>query len=200
MLFNSYIFVFLFLPLCLIIYFGCNHYKKYEFGKIFLTGMSLWFYAYFNWSYLPIIVCSIIVNYLLYCFMAKSVHKKAIMAAGVLLNLAVLFYFKYYDFFIGNINSVFGTDFLLNHVLLPLGISFFTFQQVGFLVDAYRGEADGYSFVDYALFVTFFPQLIAGPIVTHNEMIPQFQDISKKKFDWDNFGTGVYGFVLGPTS
>ena len=199
MLFNSYIFVFLFLPLCLILYFGCNRYKKYELGKIFLTGMSLWFYAYFNWSYLPIIVSSIIVNYLLYCFMAKSVHKKAIMAAGVLLNLAVLFYFKYYDFFIGNINSVFGTDFLLNNVLLPLGISFFTFQQVGFLVDAYRGEAKGYSFVDCSLFVTFFPQLIAGPIVTHNEMIPQFQDMDKKKFDWDNFGTCVYGFVLGMT-
>ena len=199
MLFNSYIFVFLFLPLCLIFYFGLNYYKKFEMGKILLIGMSLWFYAYFNWTYLPIIVCSIAVNYLLYLFMGKTVYKKQTMAAGVLLNLAVLFYFKYYDFFIGNINSVFGTDFLLNNVLLPLGISFFTFQQVGFLVDAYRGEADGYSFVDYALFVTFFPQLIAGPIVTHNEIIPQFQDISKKKLDWDNFRMGLYGFVLGMT-
>ena len=91
LLFNSYIFVFLFLPLCLILYFGLNYYKKYELGKIFLTGMSLWFYAYFNWSYLPIIVCSIAVNYLLYHFMNRTEYKKQIMAAGVLLNLAVLF-------------------------------------------------------------------------------------------------------------
>ncbi len=199
MLFNSYIFVFLFLPLCLLFYFGSNHFQKYELGKIFLTLMSLWFYAYFNVSYLPIIVCSILVNYLLYCLMEKTIHRKAVMAAGVLLNLGVLFYFKYYDFFMENINSLFGTDFLLNHVLLPLGISFFTFQQIGFLVDAYRKEASGYSFVDYALFVTFFPQLIAGPIVTHKEMIPQFQNISLKKFDIDNFADGVYAFILGMT-
>ena len=159
--------------------------------------MSLWFYAYFNQSYLPIIVSSIIVNYLLYCFMAKSAHKKAIMAAGVLLNLAVLFYFKYYDFFIGNINSVLGTDFVLNHVLLPLGISFFTFQQVGFLVDAYRGEAEGYSFVDYALFVTFFPQLIAGPIVLPEEMLPQFEDRANRRVNYENMFNGLFIFALG---
>lgn len=199
LLFNSYIFVFLFLPLCLLLYFGSNHFHKYELGKIFLTCMSLWFYAYFNVNYLPIILCSIPVNYFLYCLLERTAHRKAVVATGILLNLGVLFYFKYYDFFIGNINSLFGTNFLLNHVLLPLGISFFTFQQIGFLVDAYRGEAKGYSFLDYALFVTFFPQLIAGPIVTHKEMIPQFQELSKKKFDWDNFGTGVYGFVLGMT-
>lgn len=199
MLFNSYIFVFLFLPVCLLVYFSSNHFHKYELGKLFLTGMSLWFYAYFNVSYFPIIVCSILVNYFLYRLLERTVQKKAVVATGVLLNLGVLFYFKYYDFFIGNINSLFGTDFLLHHILLPLGISFFTFQQIGFLVDAYREEAKGYSFLDYALFVTFFPQLIAGPIVTHKEMIPQFRDTSKKKFDWDNFGTGVYGFVLGMT-
>lgn len=161
--------------------------------------MSLWFYAYFNIKYLPIIVGSILVNYILYCLMERVSGRKAVMAAGVLLNLSVLFYYKYYDFFAENINTVFGTDMLLNHVLLPLGISFFTFQQIGFLVDTYRGEAKGYAFLDYALFVTFFPQLIAGPIVTHKEMIPQFQDISVKKFNWDNFSAGIYGFVLGMT-
>lgn len=199
MLFNSYIFVFLFLPLCLLFYFVCNYFKRYGLGKAFLTGMSLWFYAYFNISYLPIIVGSILINYLIYRAMGKTSKRKVLMAAGIILNLSVLFYFKYYDFFIGNINGIFGTDFLLNHVLLPLGISFFTFQQIGFLADAYRNEAEGYSFLDYALFVTFFPQLIAGPIVTHKEMIPQFQDSSKKKFDIENFGTGIYAFVFGMT-
>lgn len=199
MLFNSYIFVFVFLPLCLLFYFLCNKWKKYELGKVFLTGMSLWFYAYFNISYLPIIVGSILVNFLLYKSMEKVLKRKAVVVLGIIINLSVLFYFKYFDFFVENINGLFGTDFLLRHVLLPLGISFFTFQQIGFLVDAYRKEAEGYSFLDYALFVTFFPQLIAGPIVTHKEMIPQFQDISKKKFSAENFSTGIYGFVLGMT-
>lgn len=197
MLFNSYIFIFLFLPFCLFFYFTCNHFGKYELGKIFLTGMSLWFYAYFNIGYLPIIIGSILVNFLLYRIMGKASKRKIVLALGIIINISVLFYFKYYDFFIESINSLFGTDFLLKHVLLPLGISFFTFQQIGFLVDAYRKEAEGYSFLDYALFVSFFPQLIAGPIVTHKEMIPQFQDSSKKKFDAENFSTGIYGFVLG---
>lgn len=199
MLFNSYIFVFLFLPLCLLFYFLCNNRKKYELGKAFLTCMSLWFYAYFNISYLPIIIVSILVNYLLYRMMEKTAKRKIVVFSGIIINLSVLFYFKYFDFFIENINGLFGTDFLLRNVLLPLGISFFTFQQIGFLVDAYRKEAEGYSFLDYALFVTFFPQLIAGPIVTHKEMIPQYQDTSKKKFDVENFSTGIYGFVLGMT-
>lgn len=197
MLFNSYIFVFLFLPLCLLLYFGANHYGKYELGKIVLILMSLWFYAYFNVKYLPIMLGSIAVNFLLYRCLEKYSARKMIVTIGILLNLAVLFYYKYYNFFAENINTVFGTDMLFNKVILPLGISFFTFQQIGFLVDVYRGEVERYSFSDYALFVSFFPQLIAGPIVTHKEMVPQFQDRKRKKFDRDSFAVGLYGFVLG---
>jgi len=113
------------------------------------------------------------------------------------LNLLLLFYFKYFDFFIENINAIFGSSMTLRNIVLPLGISFFTFQQISFLADAYRGELDGCSFVDYALFVSFFPQLIAGPIVTHDEMLPQFKTIGEKCFDEDNFCRGVYIFVLG---
>ena len=119
------------------------------------------------------------------------------MAAGVLCNLGILFYFKYFDFFIENVNAVFGTSFLLKGILLPLGISFFTFQQIGFLVDTYRGEIRECTFLDYALFVSFFPQLIAGPIVNHNEMMPQFDKIGKQKLDWDRFAGGVFLFTLG---
>jgi len=120
-----------------------------------------------------------------------------IMLAGVGANLLLLFYFKYYDFFIENVNAVFGSSFALKNILLPLGISFFTFQQISFLVDTYRGELKECSFVDYALFVSFFPQLIAGPIVTHDEMLPQFKEIVKKKWNEKEFAEGLFIFVIG---
>ncbi len=204
MLFNSYIFILLFLPLSLLGYFGCNAKGKYEWGKNFLTVVSLWFYAWFNIKYLPIIVGSILVNYFLYRWLLENrgkaeSRKKSlyITAAGAAANMGVLFYYKYYDFFVENVNVIFRTDFALQNVLLPLGISFFTFQQVGFLVDTYRGETENYSFMDYALFVTFFPQLIAGPIVTHDEMVGQFADVSKKQWKAENLSRGIYGFVCG---
>jgi len=124
-------------------------------------------------------------------------NRKLILFTGVSTNLLLLFYFKYFDFFVENINAVFGSSFALRHILLPLGISFFTFQQISFLADTYRGELKECSFVDYALFVSFFPQLIAGPIVTHDEMLPQFKEIGKKKFDEDSFCRGLFIFVLG---
>ena len=112
-------------------------------------------------------------------------------------NLAVLFYFKYFDFFIENINLVFSQSFALRHILLPLGISFFTFQQISFLHDAYDGKVKDVRFTDYALFITFFPQLIAGPIVTADEMLPQFKDIGRSRFDAERFAGGVFIFVMG---
>jgi len=181
-------------------------------GKLWLTLMSLWFYGYFNPSYLLIIVSSILVNYGLYRWMNRTEmteyqekgqagrmlwKKRGILVLGLLFNLGLIFYFKYYDFFIENVNAVFGTDYMLRHILLPLGISFFTFQQISFIVDTYRGEVEDYSFWDYALFVTFFPQLIAGPIVTHAEMIPQFQDITKKKINMELWAKGLFIFTLG---
>jgi len=204
MLFNSYIFILLFLPLSLAGYFLCNARGKYEWGKLWLTAMSLWFYAWFNVKYLPIIVGSILGNYGIYRVLlghrGRPEQRRRdlyITAAGAAANLGVLFYYKYFDFFLENINAVFHTELTLQNVLLPLGISFFTFQQVGFLVDTYRGETRNYSFIDYALFVTFFPQLIAGPIVTHDEMICQFQDREKKGWNTENAARGIYAFVCG---
>jgi alginate O-acetyltransferase complex protein AlgI len=202
MLFNSYLFLLLFLPLSLAGYFFCNAREKYEWGKIWLTGMSLWFYAYFNIHYLPIILGSILFNYFLYRLLTGRWEndirrRKYLTAVGVFANLGVLFYYKYYDFFLENMNAAFHLDLPLKQVLLPLGISFFTFQQVGFLVDSYRGETKGYSFLDYALFVTFFPQLVAGPIVTHDEMIGQFADLQKKTFCPANAAKGLYAFAQG---
>lgn len=200
MLFNSYIFIFLFLPLTLIGWYILNHFKAYEPAKLFLAGMSLWFYGYFNPYYLAVIVVSILGNYFLSYLMRFS-HTKLTarlgLAVGILLNLGFLFYFKYYDFFFENINFIFQTDFNLKHILLPLGISFFTFQQLSFIVDRCTGKAEHYSFINYLTFVTFFPQLIAGPIVLYKEMMPQFEDKSNRKFHPDNFAKGIVLFTLG---
>lgn len=200
MLFNSFLFIFIFLPLTLIGWYGLNHYKKYELAKVFLAGMSLWFYGYFNFYYLAIILVSIAVNYLLSFALTFTKTRRAGhigLLAGIAFNLGLLFYFKYYDFFIENINLAFHTDFNLKHILLPLGISFFTFQQLSFIIDRCIGRAPHYSFVNYITFVTFFPQLIAGPIVLYKEMIPQFEDTSNRKFRADNFSRGTILFVLG---
>ena len=203
MLFNSYIFVLAFLPIVLIGYFGLNHFHKYTAAKVFLILASLFFYGYFNWWYLMIIVSSVGLNYLFSQLMlsekTKNGVRKMIFAIALTLNIGSLFFFKYYDFFVSNVNVLFKTDWPLLHILLPLGISFFTFQQLSYVIDSYKRDKNikQYIFLDYALFVTYFPQLIAGPIVTHDEMVPQFADIRKKKFDSDNFAAGLYGFALG---
>lgn len=211
MIFNSYIFVFALLPLCLIGYFALNHFQKYTLAKCYLIGISLWFYGYFNISYLLLIIGSILFNYGAYRFMYKINKHKSVSLIAVIFNLSLLFVFKYFDFFIGNVNAIFKTDFAFLHILLPLGISFFTFQQIAFIVDASKNEArydlsasetaavnSGlYSFIDYTLFVSFFPQLVAGPIVNHNELIPQLNDSSKKTINYENFSRGFFSFVLG---
>lgn len=200
MLFNSYIFVLVFLPLCMIGYFGCSHFGKGTYGQVFLLGMSLWFYGYFHVEYLFIIVFSILCNYGFYVLLGRSSgsgRRKRLLVGALVLDVGILFYYKYFNFFLENVNGIFGRNFALTSILLPLGISFFTFQQLSFVIDAYKGEVPAYRFLDYACFVTYFPQLIAGPIVTHDELIPQFMDEERKRFRWDNFVRGMYLFVLG---
>lgn len=199
-LFNSYVFVFLFLPLCLLGYFLLNKLGKLKLANAFLLAMSLWFYAYFNHSYLLIIMSSVVLNFGIYRLLERSKKqtlRKLILLVGLAANIGIIFYFKYWDFFISNINAALKTNFALARVLLPLGISFFTFQQLSFVIDAYKKEVPKYSFLDYACFVTFFPQLIAGPIVTHDELVPQLSDVSKKKICVDNVVRGLYIFALG---
>lgn len=196
MLFNSYIFIFLFLPVTLFFYYFFNRYGKYTAAQVFLIGMSGWFYAYFNPSYLLILCVSILVNYFFHCRICGE-RRRSYMIAGVVFNLLLLGYFKYFDFFVGNINAVFGTSLAVKNILLPLGISFFTFQQISFLVDSSRGEIAQCGFIEYALFVMFFPQLIAGPIVTHGEMMIQFRDRAQKRPDIDRMTKGIMLFTLG---
>lgn len=199
MLFNSYIFVFLFLPICLLgFYLPSNHRGQGRAvpDKLFLIFMSFWFYGYFNPAYLLIMMCSIGVNYLFHRILSRRPHK-AVMVLAVAVDLGVLFYFKYYDFFAETVNAAFGASVALRHVLLPLGISFFTFQQISFVVDTYRGEVRDCPLVDYTLFVSFFPQLIAGPIVNHGEMLPQFARIGQRPVRWERIAEGLGLFILG---
>ena len=201
MLFNSYIFIFLFLPVTLIGYYIINHLNLYRVANVFLIAMSLWFYGYFNQSYLIIISGSIIANFLISKGLGRlvqnTIFKKIILIIGLLANVAVIFYFKYFDFFLENVNIIFDKSFELKNIVLPLGISFFTFQQLSYLVDSYKGETRNYSFDEYALFVSFFPQLIAGPIVLHHEIIPQFKQQKKRHLLPQNFSKGMYIFAIG---
>ena len=204
MLFNSYIFVLAFFPIVLLGWFGLNHFKQYQAAKIFLILSSLFFYGYYNWWYLLIIVFSVILNYTFSSILLneKVVCKKVrkpIFGLALAVNIGSLFFFKYFDFFISNVNALFKTDFPFLHIALPLGISFFTFQQLSYVIDSYKGDAKikKYNFFDYALFVVYFPKLLMGPIVTHDEMVPQFADVSKKKFNSDSFAKGLYAFAFG---
>ena len=200
MLFNSYIFVLLFLPVCIAGYFLLNHANKQRWAQLFLLGMSLWFYGYFTPAYLPIILISIVMNYAFsYILLAgkQPFVRKSTLAVSLAVNVGILFYYKYFGFFTENFNLLFGTSFVAKNILLPLGISFFTFQQISYVIDSYRKEVPVYDFLQYACFVTYFPQLIAGPIVTHDELVPQFMDKEKKYFCWEHFASGIYMFVLG---
>ena len=200
MLFNSYEFIFLFLPITLILYFTLNRFGKYKLAKGWLVIASLYFYSYFHKSYLILIMSSIGVNYLVGNRLSDSkniIERKIFLILGVLFNVIGLGYFKYYDFFVSNVNVVFKTNLPLLHILLPLGISFFTFQQLSFIVDSYYKKHLKYDFLSYCLFVTFFPQLIAGPIVLPTEMLPQFESEENKKINWENMNRGLYIFSIG---
>ena len=200
MLFNSYIFILLFLPVSLLLYFLLNKLELHKGALLSLTTMSFSFYAYNNISYLFVLIVSILVNWLFVKIMNRLSDDRIVKLAlllGIFFNVGMIFYFKYYDFFIENMNAITGSDFVLRDIVLPLGISFFTFQQISYLVDTYRKETQGYSFLEYVAFVSFFPQLVAGPIVLHQEIIPQFQDKSRWHFSHESFAEGLYKFAVG---
>lgn len=203
MLFNSYLFILFFLPVCVAVYFLLHRIGRQRASKIWLLGMSLWFYGYFNPSYVLIICGSILFNFgaskllLSQKKAGKETAGKAAMIFGVAANVALLFYFKYFDFFLENMNVLFHADFAMRNIVLPLGISFFTFQQISYVVDSYRGETEGYTLLDYAVFVSFFPQLVAGPIVLHGELIPQLRDPLRHSPQAEYLARGLYLFSAG---
>lgn len=171
-------------------------------GKSFLLAASLFFYSWWNIAYLPLILTSMIVNYAIgtsfsQACSAKAIKKLSLLTFGIAANVGLLAYFKYSDFLIENLNNVFGGEVSLLHLTLPLAISFFTFQQIAYLVDAYKGQTREYDFLNYAVFVSFFPQLIAGPIVHHREMMPQFSRARNLLLNYNHIGCGLLLFAVG---
>ncbi|HMR56758.1 MAG TPA: MBOAT family protein, partial [Cyclobacteriaceae bacterium] len=172
MLFGTYEFLFIFLPVTLIVYFLLAE-KYFYYAKAWLIAASLFFYAYWNPINVLIIISVSVVNFFLAKHLIKT-RSRVVLTLGIVANLTVLGYYKYADFFIFNLNLLTGQNISLLHIVLPLGISFFTFQKIALLVDSYQGKVAKLSFSDFCLFATFFPQLLAGPIVHHAEMMPQF--------------------------
>ena len=202
MLFNSYEFIFLFLPVTFFIYFFLNKRKLSLASKVWLIFSNLLFYSWWNIIYLPLILASVLFNYVIGVFLSKqlkptNVSKKQLLVFGILINLSILGYFKYADFFIENINLVSGSTLSAFNLVLPLAISFFTFQQIAYLVDSYQGLVKERNLLNYITFVTFFPQLIAGPIVHHKEMMPQFSSVKNKIKNYENIAKGCFIFSIG---
>jgi len=196
MLFNSYIFIFLFLPITLLGFhlIGMRGYHRAALAWLVLA--SLFFYGWWNPVYLTLILGSMLLNYIIGVSLNQN-SSRGILIFGIAINLILLGYFKYANFFVNNLNAISGSNFHLENILLPLAISFFTFQQIAYLVDAYRGETNEYHFLHYALFVTFFPQLIAGPIVHHKEMLPQFVKNSTYQLKAEDLAVGITIFAIG---
>lgn len=204
MLFNSHIFILVFLPIVFSVYFYLNKNRFVIPSKIFLICSSLFFYSWWNIYYLPLIISSIIINYLIGGALSNKskisiggLAKKKILYLGIFLNLSFLGYFKYSNFLIQNINFIFNENLQFLDLALPLAISFFTFQQIAYLVDSYKKEVKDRDFINYATFITFFPQLIAGPIVHHKHIIPQFDSIKNKVIRYKNISLGLFIFSIG---
>ena len=199
MLFNSYPFIFLFLPVALAGYFLSNRLGNLA-PVIWLALASLVFYSVSNWQFVALLLGSIAFNYAVgWLLIARPMRpgpRFAVLTAGVTGDLLMLGYFKYAGFLAANLNAVFSTGLAVN-VLLPVGISFYTFTQIAFLVDAYRGKVAHYALPHYALFVTYFPHLIAGPILHHRDMIPQFERAEAKRPDPHLILCGLIIFAIG---
>jgi alginate O-acetyltransferase complex protein AlgI len=201
MLFNSYVFIFGFLPVTLLLFFAVGQISWHKWAKLWLTVASLFFYGYWNVAYLPLLLISIAFNY----YLGKTIEEvepksklaQALLLLGISTNLGLIVYYKYAGFFVASTNGLFGLNFVIPAVILPLGISFYTFTQIAYLVDSYKGETKEYDFLTYALFISFFPQLIAGPLLLHNELIPQLQSANRFALIPENLVRGLTWFCLG---
>ncbi len=204
MVFSSYAFILAFLPALLAVVWLVRHALPAKLVVparlvvVVLSLASFVFYAYWDWRFLPLLIGSILVNHLIAKWLLRSgAYSRLVLALGITANLACLGYFKYVDFFIGNLAVLTQSEIGVIGTVLPLGISFFTFQQIAFLVDVHKERRHDYPILDYTLFVTFFPQLIAGPIVHHKEMMPQIRHPDLGRFSLQNVNRGVTIFVIG---
>ncbi|HZH25666.1 MAG TPA: MBOAT family protein [Azospirillaceae bacterium] len=202
MLFNSYVFVFAFLPVTLVVFHAIGAAGRQRTAVAFLVAASLFFYGWWNPLHLPLLCVSAACNFALGKALGRmaatgSRWRGRLLALGIAGNLAVLGYFKYATFVVDNVAALTGIEFAVRAVVLPLGISFFTFQKIAFLADSAEGKTASYDFLGFCLFVFFFPQLIAGPIVHHKDVMDQFARPSFSRFDHAAFAEGVTFFAIG---
>jgi alginate O-acetyltransferase complex protein AlgI len=201
MLFNSIEFIFIFLPITLLVFFLIGKYGYHRLAITWLVIASLFFYAWWNPRYLLLLLASIGLNFLISSTLNQELNsplrKKTLLVLGIVANLIILASFKYANFFVSSASDILGINFNLQNIILPLGISFFTFQQITYLVDSYSGETKAPQFINYCLFITFFPKLISGPIVHQSEIMPQFADKSVCRFNPENMAIGMTIFSLG---
>ena len=202
MLFNSYEFVFLFLPVVLLGYFSLGRTAYSRLANLWLVLASLFFYGYWSLDFLPLLLGSIGMNYIVsWCILRCRAHgrtgwRRLWFWSGVACNLGLLCYYKYLGFFLRNLARA-GFDVPVLRIILPLGISFFTITQLLYLLDCYLGTVRDHDPLDYVLFVSFFPHLLAGPILYHRQMMAQFRDESRRRVNWDNMTRGFLLFIIG---
>ncbi|WED41916.1 MBOAT family O-acyltransferase [Legionella cardiaca] len=194
MLFNSYSFLFCFLPFTFAAFYLLQYYYSSTVVIAYLFVASLLFYSYWNTVYLPFLLLSITFNYVISSHLERH---KSFLYLGIIINVAILIYFKYSQFILANVHYLLNIPFQTTEFDLPLGISFFTFTQIAFLVDRYRQEVPKPALTDYGLFVTFFPHLMAGPILHHKEIMPQFKVRKAGLFKWSNLAVGLSWFSIG---
>ncbi|MDD2767545.1 MAG: MBOAT family protein [Methylococcus sp.] len=199
MLFNSYGFIFAYLPVVLAGFFIIAR-NSHRLAALWLAAASVFFYGWWNVKFVPLLLASIAFNYAIGYAVGHARHPrsaKRLLAAGICADLVLLGVYKYADFFIGSANAALGLNIELAKIVLPLGISFFTFTQIAYLVDVYRGIAREYNFIHYLLFVTYFPHLIAGPVLHHKQMMPQFGATATYRLQYSNMGIGLTLFTIG---
>jgi len=199
MLFNSYVFIFAFLPIVFSGFFFLAR-VDHKIAAAWLTLSSLFFYGWWNPKFVTLLLASAAFNYVIGYLIAQNFgmsRGKRLLILSITVNLFVLGIFKYANFFLASVDSIAGSQHAMTNIVLPLGISFFTFTQIAFLVDVHRGFAKDYNFIHYLLFVTYFPHLIAGPILHHKQMMPQFDAPETYRVDLDNISTGLTIFVIG---
>lgn len=201
MIFSSYEFILFFLPIVVLGFYTLGLTSNKIITMAWLIAASLFFYGWWNPIYLPLILTSVLFNFFVGTYTANPLvndqQRKIYLIIGLVGNLSLLGYFKYANFFVDNVNGLLNTDIHLQTILLPLAISFFTFQQIAYLVDAYQSKKTETSLLRYGLFVCFFPQLIAGPIVHHKEMLPQFDKDEIYRFDSLRLSLGISVFIIG---
>ena len=202
MLFNSYPFVLVFLPLVIAGFALLSRWWARTAVLGFLILASLAFYAWWNWKFLPLILFSMLFNFSLGTRMQRRVQERGtaqrrLLALGIAVNLGLLGYFKYRNFFVDTVSVALGGGWQMPPLVLPLAISFFTFEQITYLVDAYHADTGDYDFLSYCLFISFFPHLIAGPIVRFKQLVPQFAATKPFVFSQSNLATGLFIFAMG---